>query len=50
MIRKYDENHNTNIAVRTEQIQDLTVKKNQKNLLFTRPHGKACTRRTPLKA
>lgn len=28
MIRKYKEIHNTNIAVCTEQIQDLTVKKN----------------------
>lgn len=34
MIRKYDENHNTNIAARTEQIQDLTVKKTKKPAVY----------------
>lgn len=51
MIRKYDENRNTNIAACTEQVQDLTVQKRKKSsLLFTKPHSKAWARKAPSKA
>lgn len=41
--------YNTNIAVCTERIQELTVIK-KSSLLFTRSHSKAGTRRPPSKA